>query len=379
VSVEGALTVDLRVDAGRVASVDVRSTRRADVTRALAGTDVRWALAVLPALFSVCGAAHLAAGLAACEAALGVVAQDNQRTARRLVVALEALDNHAFQVCVTWPGLLGRGPCVEPLQRLRLCTDALRRWTFGGARWAEPGGVAVSAHGSPAPLVAELRAIVASLAPDEALTGDAQDLRRWARADGGPAGALLRAADETGAAGFGAVTTPLLPDLPAAWFEARLAEDGFGVRPTLDGRPAEAGFVARTVDHPAVAAYLARSGRTLGARLVARLADMRVLVDRVDGLAQELRPSSGLPCKTSAPGTGTGVAETSRGPLAHRVELASGRVARWRTVAPTEWTFHPDGAVREALLGAPAEDLTRRAEWLVAALDPCVACDVEVR
>ena len=51
-----------------------------------------------------------------------------------------------------------------------------------------------------------------------------------------------------------------------------------------------------------------------------------------------------------------------------------------RIVAPTEWNFHPGGALAAALLGRPAADLDavkRYTTQLVHSLDPCVACHVE--
>jgi len=184
---------------------------------------------------------------------------------------------------------------------------------------------------------------------------------------------------DAGAAEIGRSDAPLLPALPAAWFEARFdADDRFGDRPTIDGRPAEAGAIARTADHPAIAAWIARSGRTLLPRLLARLADMRAMVDAVERGAQASRTSPQANAMSASTGKGTGVADTARGRLAHSVTVVSGRVVSWRTVAPTEWSFHPRGVVREALLGAPADDLRRRARWIAAALDPCVPCVVGV-
>jgi len=63
--------------------------------------------------------------------------------------------------------------------------------------------------------------------------------------------------------------------------------------------------------------------------------------------------------------------------LVHLIDLdgAGERIARYRILAPTEWNFHPRGALAAGLLGvhAPsAAELRRRADWLVQALDPCV-------
>ncbi|HRQ82334.1 MAG TPA: nickel-dependent hydrogenase large subunit, partial [Azospirillaceae bacterium] len=65
--------------------------------------------------------------------------------------------------------------------------------------------------------------------------------------------------------------------------------------------------------------------------------------------------------------------------LAHWVRLEQGRIADWRAVAPTEWNFHPQGALAQALTGLPAgPELKAAAERLVCALDPCVPWRVEI-
>lgn len=364
----GAITITLGVREGRVTEVNLHSTRRPDAARVLAGMTLEKALGSIPMLFTVCAAAHTSAALAAAESASGQPTSPATARARRLSCLLEAIESYAFQVCVEWPPLAGGAPLLDPLRRARRATGALRRW-FGGP---------AAASGSVEPLVVELRAAAEALAPAAALE-DEPALFAWASAADAPIAGLLHAVLASGAAGFGRAGSPLLGQRPVAWFAARLRDPEFSASPTLDGSPAETGAIARAADHPAVARCLEDHGRGLLARLIARVADARASVDMAEQLAREQRAGAvvdAVPKRVS--GSGTGVVDTARGPLAHAIELTEGRVVAWRTVAPTEWTFHPEGVVREALLGAPAEDLVRRARWLIAALDPCVPCAVRV-
>lgn len=69
--------------------------------------------------------------------------------------------------------------------------------------------------------------------------------------------------------------------------------------------------------------------------------------------------------------------EMARGLLCHWVKLDDqGRVADYRVLAPTEWNFHPQGALALAL-GALSPDDVPAAHCLAAAFDACVACDIE--
>ena len=92
-------------------------------------------------------------------------------------------------------------------------------------------------------------------------------------------------------------------------------------------------------------------------------------------------PTSWVQAIALAPGEGLGAVQTARGLLLHRARLADGRVAHYEIVAPTEWNFHPEGALVRGLRGLVTDDgaaLEQQARLAVQALDPCVACAIEV-
>jgi Ni,Fe-hydrogenase I large subunit len=108
------------------------------------------------------------------------------------------------------------------------------------------------------------------------------------------------------------------------------------------------------------------------ARFVARLRELALL------LAGQHEATVGA--LTLPAGDGVAWVENARGLLVHQVRLAAGRMQSYRIVAPTEWNFHPQGALATALAGTPTADRAaaqRKATRLVHSLDPCVACQVE--
>lgn len=214
--------------------------------------------------------------------------------------------------------------------------------------------------------------------PTPARAGDARGLETWSQGGTSPAAALFRQVRELDAAHFGKSTRPLLPAMSAAWYAQRLVGPDFGAHPALDSGAAEAGALSRVAEHPALAPLVSAHGHTVLTRLVAVLIDLHALAATVTAAADVLEPSNGHAPAERDSGQAAGVADTSRGRLAHAVELASNKAVHWRQVAPTEWSFHPFGVLREALLGAPAEELARRAALLVLSLDPCVPCRVVV-
>jgi len=92
-------------------------------------------------------------------------------------------------------------------------------------------------------------------------------------------------------------------------------------------------------------------------------------------------PNGGMVSSVNvAPRVGRSLVETARGLLMHEVELDGERIADYKIVAPTEWNFHPKGALATYLMGQPAGDrgeLERRLARIVAALDPCVPWTLE--
>ncbi len=68
--------------------------------------------------------------------------------------------------------------------------------------------------------------------------------------------------------------------------------------------------------------------------------------------------------------------EMARGLLLHWVQLdAAGAVLDYRVLAPTEWNFHPQGALAQAVAALASND-PAPAAMLAAAFDPCVRCTV---
>ena len=98
-----------------------------------------------------------------------------------------------------------------------------------------------------------------------------------------------------------------------------------------------------------------------------------------DELLQDSSPA-GLSSGALALGQGQalGWCEMARGLLLHWVQLDSqGQVQAYQVVAPTEWNFHPDGALAQALMQLSPKDTTQ-ATLLSKAFDACVACQVSL-
>jgi coenzyme F420-reducing hydrogenase alpha subunit len=361
VSLEGELVVTARWDGARVTGVEVASTRPQVANRILAGRTMPEAAAMVPRLFSICGRSQGVAAALACEAASAREPDAQTRAAREGVVRAEAVQEYLWRMLVDWPQLAGGAP--EP--------DAL-----AAARRALAGAPLEQALDEVRELV-EARALGVDGAWDA--LDDATSGERWLARAATPASAMLA---QLGAKhpNLGASGVALLPadggTVARAVGRALDGDAAFEVAPTWNGAPAETGALARTCAQPFVAAVVARHGRSAFARFVARVVELVGLV-RPDVPAQSRL--AGSVCLE--PGAGIGWVETARGLLVHAVRLAAGRIERYRIVAPTEWNFHPRGALPAGLAGVRAADeseLRRLVQLAVQSLDPCVAARVEV-
>ncbi|WP_173819737.1 nickel-dependent hydrogenase large subunit, partial [Paraburkholderia piptadeniae] len=120
---------------------------------------------------------------------------------------------------------------------------------------------------------------------------------------------------------------------------------------------------------------------TVWLRLGCRVAELARLLATVP----DRRGTKGLVCGALPAGELRAISwcEMSRGLLMHWVELrdtAHGpMVGDYRIVSPTDWNFHPRGAVARTLERFPASASLsgwKRAAVLAAAYDPCVAYQI---
>lgn len=383
---EGSVSVRLWLD-GETGAVAIGraevAARRPRAVAALVGRRAEEAVRLAPLLFSLCGTAQGLAVARACEAALGIDAAA-QETARRLLTDAEALDSHGWQAVVEWPARLGAPPRPAGLRGLRQAVSAVMPALYPAKDGLRPGG------GVLRPDAAALRDALARMEnwlEAEVFAGppprDADDLARWARRGAGDAARLAARLLDPDLAGWGAGGVPLLSESAPDWFAAALAGDpAFAARPRHDGGPALTGPLERQAAHPLVVSVTDRFGDGLARLFAARLADLAELPRRMAAAIADLRPADPAVASRPAPGAGCGVAETARGRLAHWLRLdGDGRIADARMVAPTDWNFAADGPLTRGLAGAGVrdrDDAAERARLLVAMLDPCVACGIEV-
>jgi len=272
----------------------------------------------------------------------------------RLVPLLFALCGKAQGCAASLALSAARGDAVAPYLDPAIQAEAMREHLW---RWLLDLPALLGA----APMKAEFALAVSWIAAGErkrmlSLLGDSR------------IGALATRLDE--AKDFAASSVALLPVMGAsstAGLWPRL-DAGFCRQPQWQGAPAETGAYARIGGS---------GGGGSAGRWLARLAELR---DWAQGNAKV--GAGGTASSVSlAPGVGRALVETARGLLMHEIALDGERIADYRSVAPTEWNFHPQGTLPAWLAGSDARDrnaLRARVMRAVMALDPCVRWELEV-
>jgi hypothetical protein len=375
---EGELIVRLPWDGRRVHAPTVSSTRPLVAARMFAGSTAAQVIAMIPLLFSICGGAQRAAASAALAAAgaEGIVG----KTAEERGVVLETVQEYFWRLLIDWPQAMGRQTFATPV--------ATARHRIAAAARDRDGAPAFENEARMRELGVELSHIAArsiyAMAPSEWLEiEDEVALHKWAGRET-TLPAMLTHDLLDGTAELGRSDVALMPNGPEALLETvvpAMVQPEFSQAPTWNGEPMETGALSRMCAEPLVAALDASHGHAILTRMIARLVELGRLLDGLatgTGSADHALPIQGFALHA---GEGLGAVQTARGLLLHRVRLSGSEVEDYGIVAPTEWNFHPRGALVDGLGTLEADDevvLSRHARLAVQALDPCVACRIEI-
>ena len=383
-TLEGEIVVTLDWDGRRVLRARVRSTRPLAAPRVLAGRSAREAAAMVPLLYGVCANAQGAAAAGALESASARDPSVALLRARSLAVALEALQEDLRRLLIDVPEAAGMPGAIATAAAARKAIAPLLAELRGAlACDADAPVVAVDRTAAlGASLRRQVEGDVLGVAADAFAAFDAaQHFVDWSRSAGTAPARVVRhvldGAPGLGASDVGTMPAPSPAAIGAVVLPALDADAGFAHAPRWAGKAVETGALASCADHPGVGGFVAAHGNGVAARLLARLVEVaRVVVGLSAG---DVAPR--VAAWSPRAGEGAAAVATARGLLLHRARVERGRVTDYAIVAPTEWNFHPDGALARGLAGIATRDetaLVRAANLVVQALDPCVACTVEV-
>ncbi|WAK04010.1 Ni,Fe-hydrogenase I large subunit [Methylobacter sp. YRD-M1] len=382
----GTVHIELWHRAGQASGARIASSRPDIASQVLPGKTPEQVLDIVPLLFTLCGNAQSYAALLACRAALGMAAEPEPDAARDLLVQLETLREHTWRILLDWPGLIGLAPNKKALAALLKFDAFFKRHLFRhGQAYKLDSRLDIDAV-QLTRMTAELEALIDAaifngrLADFRTLTCETQ-LRDWLRQNDALPANLLSDLYSRNWTAIGQNDVDCLPGLEAEALSRQMQQEdltAFCRAPRWQGRCFETTPLARQQSHPLIAGLQHYYGNGLMVRFLARLLEVAAIPLRLSRLT-ERKPDPAIVSSTG--GIGLAQLQAARGLLIHRLELRHGRVYDYRIVAPTEWNFHPEGAVAQGLKQLKAEgpdDLRRQAELLINAVDPCVLYNLKL-
>ncbi len=343
---DGALNVVVGAEKGRVVSVRIVSPRK-NVAPVFIGRTPAEAALLARSLFSLCPMAQSLAARSAGEASVGESPEPMELRRRALELLCERYGEMLRASLLDWPS--EGAPDADSIDVLRKTMQCLRDL---------PGSAEAAS------LLASVEKAAGRLGLREfSERDDVYFARQWAEvvADENhwhlqprPIDFLRASDDEDVARG--------------------MKDPEFALAPRLAGRCVETGACARQ----------GVSVENLSGRIAARYADMAAALDAIAALVHGgAAPEGLLVAHNSGPGEGFAAVDSARGRLYHAMALdVAGRIAQYAVVAPTEWSFHPEGpfvqALQEAEIGEN-EAARLRVARLAFAFDPCIRVGVDIR
>ncbi len=374
---EGRIAITLTPDGQRF-RVAIHSSRPLHAAQIFHGKSIAETLQGLPLLFTVCGVAQAAAATQACEQALGVSITENVISIRQQLVSMETIREHLWQALLGWSQWLQLSTPEQVLSEVMALQQQLRTTLT-----QDHSPFQINPSLAPQKSASEIQHALLQILQQELFGISTEqwlalktldDLRLWSNQHSTIAARTVRQLESKQWRSIGACDHKPLPTLDLSTLnQAMKQRPAFVHKPEWDGSPHESSPLTRT-QSPLLKQLQQYDGNGLLTRCIARLTE---LAQQVVELGEPTPPE-----KTPAlqPGLGFGTAQAARGQLIHRVEIDGLHIARYQILAPTEWNFHPQGVVAQALrqLDPTNPDYREQAHRIIHAVDPCVGYDLKI-
>lgn len=335
VGLEGRIQIVLNSTTQNV-SVQIKRPLPA-IQKLLVGKTVEQVLERIPLLFSICSQAQSFAALLAVQKTLKLPSQPKLLQTQARLVQLETQREHVLRILMDWSTWLGKQPNPSLIQQaMRIVPQARQAWFQGARAFTLTSGLATTDTKimDVWEVFLETHIFAMSLEEWEQLN-TLKALQTWIDVQATVAAKTLVQLQQQQVASLGANDFPL-------------AE--------------EVSVLKRQAQQPVIQAAFARYGNGVFTRYLARLVEL--VQPPIMNLAHQQ-------------------VEAARGSLRHVVQLdAQGLIKDYEILAPTDLTFASQGIVSQGLQAlmqtASSSELVSQARLWIAALDPCVAYDLEL-
>ncbi|MEM6818656.1 MAG: hypothetical protein AAF578_07680 [Pseudomonadota bacterium] len=368
---------------------DIRIARPVHASKVLHGQTPDQVLESIQRLYRVCGIAQTALAMNVLETARGGSIDHDEAVVHGVLVRFEMAREQLWRMLFDWARLCGVAAARDAIRFMQNLVPEATICAYSESPFitrSPPRIKRAEIENLLRRLDRVLEMHIFGATPEFflSLSGVAA-LERFAEQRRGIVPSMLLLLARRGWQSSAATNGSFLPSLPADALDGRLMNgvaDRFVERPDWLGSACETSPFERQRNSELVWAVISAYGHGLYARVVAAARELAetstVIRECLDGGVVD-----GLSCEAMGDGKAIAHIEAARGRLVHRVEIDDAdRVTDYRTVAPTEWNFHPHGVVADGLMNAAEEGydgFEQRANLLVTLLDPCVGYSLEVQ
>lgn len=394
-TLEGKLVFDLYRDGSTVSSVNLSSSRPLKLVNSLNGRSAAEGIQLLGLMYRVCGVAQRYTALKAWHCAANVDTPPVLDSAQRLLVNMESVREHLWQVLIVWPELMERSPHQgEAIKIVSRLIPNLETALFKQRNAMSTDAQLMIDERSLLELLQQLKQIVEAQLLGMKIEAWQQieempHLYAWAEQKKSVAACFIQYLLENQWQDIGrdsnvSAMPPLAENVLIEKFESGECDE-FVARPTWQGVSYESNVYTRQADRSLIKVVSACHGSGLLTRAVARINELVELVSLIEKDATGL--CSGIDEVATADSTGKGdgqglaTVEAARGRLIHWMKLKSDRIVDYAILAPTEWNFHPQGVAVSGLIGMTADDekiFNKQAALWINAIDPCVGYELRI-
>lgn len=367
---EDRILIRVRLGNEAVKTIEIEARQHLRASRLLEGKTRDEALRLLPMIYHVCARAHSFAAIQAFSAA-------SRETMTniwiyQLLVLAETCREHVRRIFIDWPTLCGENPDIEMVLKIQQYLQQFEKavLTLSNATMKK----------LPKELVLHIENLRGLLKPlEDEITG--------MRANRTVVSDVIQAMHEQKITTIGRSDVACLTihevdtDYLADELQRESAEN-YIAAPHLHRQVYETGPLARMRDQAFIKGLSDCYGNGLLTRFCATVQELGVasnmMLDLLRGQGTNLRLHKSIALSEQS---GMGGVEAARGFLWHKVEMKKDRITSYQILAPTEWNFHPRGALFRGLQGMRFQaknQVHKLVSMIATALDPCVSCAIEV-
>jgi uptake hydrogenase large subunit len=387
---EGSIQIKLDCKNKNKLKVDCISSRPVNAVSVFENKPIAETLETLPMLFSVCSTAQARAAFLAWNDAIGFNLPEVINDSQKILLLLETLREHIWQIFINWPQLIDKESNIKILAQFSQLLIKIRNELFVEGKGFTPSLVCQVKKPLLLHYIQQLKDMLAEYIFKLDVNNwldkiENKGLRQWTSTFNTPATKMLEFIIDKNWQSLGATEIAPLPLLKNHQWKTFFSDQqqwALIKTPTWHQQCFQTSVFTRCLKNKRFKILTEFKAQGLLARYLSRLLELASIPNQLNELVDGLEPGDfKLEFMQTSSGGGLSVVDAARGSLVHWLKIHNGLIKQYRILAPTEWNFHPNGVAVKGLETLSAENeviLRQQAKLWLNAIDPCVNYQLEI-